>query len=147
MDSSLLSWTAGIVDGEANVDLLLNKSKTSINPSFTPKVKIDMTHFATVRRVRQILGIGAVSDPRTSNNVNGSDYITWFVSSDDAIYVCKLLLPFLFTKKRQAEILLAYWDIPRLKGGKPQSDETIIKFHILHDEIRELNKRGKHHVK
>lgn len=72
--------------------------------------------------------------------------ILWRLDHQKAAELSRQLLPHLFIKKRQAEIVVRYAELMKLNRGqgsryeKPESIEEKAK---LYKELRKLNKRGR----
>lgn len=132
-----LAWCAGIIDGEGTITL-----SDSGKGSIVPRILLTMTHEATVQRVHSILKIGNVTRPVAKQANHHKQKFSWSLGGAPAILVIRLLYPYLFTKKPQADLAIEYAEKCMLGRGNKASEATKILRQVLADEMRELNKRG-----
>jgi len=132
-------WAAGFVDGEGCINLQEREKDSGV---VYPIFKLTNTYHKAVHRLKDIVKVGTVFLVIPSNP-KAKDISVLVACGDSVIVVCQLLLPYLFVKKRQAEIILEFAKLPILFDGRRLSDETRIRRLILFDEIKELNKPGR----
>lgn len=81
----------------------------------------------------------------TKRNKNQNDVIFWRLQSQKAANLARKLLPYLFLKRRQAEILIRYSELRdkhRKKRSLEFTEREMNERENLLKEIRILNKRG-----
>lgn len=128
-----LAWAAGIIDGEGCIRLA--KTVNRSRPSYSLIVKIDMTHEPTIRRLGQILGY-SLSYYKGSSTKKQSWIVQW--NGAEAYRVLKLLEPYLFTKKHEADLGIEYQE--KCTGvfngtGVPESIDMLRE--IIYKELKE----------
>lgn len=96
-----LIWAAGLFDGEGCVGIY-RRSLKAMTPVFREKLHLSMTHEATVRKFCEIMGVGAVSF-RRSRRKKWRPVWVWQTSNHQAQIALERLLPFLVTKRAEAE--------------------------------------------
>lgn len=130
MKQSEIIWLAGLFDGEGCIHI--NRQRASARKdlktdSFRLYAQITLGHLATLQRVQRIVGCGSVQ-PHTVSNKKANKAWCWMSSAGDAANLLKLLRPYLFTKKAEANIGLKFAALPSWQPGglngasrKPQS--------------------------
>jgi hypothetical protein len=140
-DSEKYAWLAGFMDGDgwftcAVCERIARKSKRH---SITIAPRIGASQIASERgvldRCVEITGCGAVYlKQEKSNALNSALQSMWTVSKlSDLKMICEALLPFVYLKKRQCEImleivnlrLLDYGSINRYRGEKYPIENTL----------------------
>jgi hypothetical protein len=131
-------WLAGFIDGEGHIGLSTKGPK-----HFQTVLKIQTTHEPTMKYVADLL--------HCPLSTVYTDHPIWKNSYRAAIYdkkaaeVLKEVLPYLKTKKEQAEVIFKFREA--IKPGKNQfsstSEEDYSKQHACYLALHELNKRGK----
>lgn len=133
-----LAWTAGILDGEGTITLVNNGDWR-----ITPRVMLTMTDRPTVVRVYDILRLGCLGNP-TPETLKHKAKHHWAAGGADAASICKILLPYLFTKKPQAELVILYQRHCMFGPGiNTLSDEQKELRESIVEQMTVLNKRGK----
>lgn len=143
-----LAYCAGIVDGEGTLGIRTRKYCTKNGNSlyFTPVMMVEMTNKATVEYVASILGCH-VNPPRQDKRLTKNGKIrklSWrfICSSQKLAKNIGLLLPYLVTKKPQAELILEFYTLPKLHHSYDKDYKTSIrnKQFKIYEKIKELNK-------
>ena len=99
-----LAWAAGIVDGEGCI--VLYKAKTRTGNAWVLRLTVTNTSKPMVMALQDIFGMGnLIFSPR--NNPRHKDIWRWEVATRKAEQALRLLLPYLVTKRREAELGLA----------------------------------------
>lgn len=138
---NVVSWLAGFVDGEGFIGFGRQSSKKCC---YTPRVAITNCHQPTIERIVEILsGLGVrcwVVSPKSRRHVGWKQDWTVVVSGlRRTKSLFELLIPHLFTKKRQAEAVLEFITERLSKSPKaPYGDKEMRLIALL----SELNKRG-----
>ena len=92
-----LAWAAGLFDGEGCVYMAGHRVQMSLNN----------THLPTVRRFHEIVGTGSVhATKNNSKPAHCKPMWAWHASCAKAEVVLRSLLPWLVTKREQAEVAL-----------------------------------------
>ena len=148
MNKEFLIWAAGFADGEGTITFAVNKTKKDSGLLY-PRFSVVNTHHKSIHHFKDIIGCGTIT-PVTPDNPNGKDYLQLMVNGDSAIITCQLLIDYLYTKRRQAELILEYSKLPVTyeprvgqHGGLTLSEDLRIKRLILNDEMKELNEKGR----
>lgn len=140
---SLIAWAAGFADGEGCFQLYTQKEGSGW---LTPRFYVTNTHIQSVYRFRDIVKCGTII-PVKRRSKKWKDAVTLETTGDSALKVCHLLVNFLFTKRRQAEIILEFSQLPIeyevFQGKREFTLEIYTKRLVLLDEIKELNKKGR----
>lgn len=110
-------------------------------------LKIAMSCHATVLRLQSILKIGTINTEARGKN---KDIHGWAIKGINVGIVLKKLLPYIFTKRRQAQVAIEYCDeclVPTPKGGSKFGVRIPVEIQalreLLFDEMKKLNKTGK----
>ena len=95
LDSVDLAYSAGLIDGEGYVTLM-----RPLRPGNQPRplIAVSMTHEATVWRLHETFGRGAINyiAPRQKHHKSAW---RWAVSARDALFAAELVEPFSTTKR------------------------------------------------
>ncbi len=103
------AWLAGFFDGEGCVYLKRDKPRGGSNRHNTYHLRLILsnTHLPTMHRVKEILdGEGIIGKVFSVDNPKHRTRWEWRVNATKAERVLRLMLPYLVTKKEQAEIAL-----------------------------------------
>jgi hypothetical protein len=133
-----LAWVAGILDGEGCIGVYEAKSGIYL------KVAIDMCHEATVKRVHNILKTGYFRSLRNYEPNRNNDYKWRFdATGGDAIFLLKLLKPYVFTKKKQLDLALQWAEDCYIgKGARPTEEQKRLS-EQYRLQMKDLNRRGR----
>lgn len=91
-----LAWFAGVVDGEGCFRI----SEKRFDPIFA----IKMNHLPTIKKLRRLAGGGHLY--RNLPRENSKTSWTWRLNGRAATSIVLQLIPFLYTKKREARLFL-----------------------------------------
>jgi hypothetical protein len=104
------AWLAGIVDGEGNLDWQVVKANTNGKPYWRPKFRVINTDVAMIAKISRILeGLGCVFfyNINRRRKAHYKDQLAIVVHSQgSAKKVLTEILPYLTTKRGQAEVML-----------------------------------------
>ena len=150
------AWLAGFIDGEGTIGLQRRKVKLKSGRhvfQFLPKMSVANTDLATIKFIAKITNGSRSSWPKqrkTNSIVQGKSVIgykqcycvQW--AAERARILLRELLPFLRTKKKQAQLVLS---CPKgskgtVKGSKSRdqlNDKTRAKQEDIYWKIRKLN--------
>lgn len=134
-----IAWAAGIFDGEGCITITRQKAGSGgrINPSHRLYIKVTMGSEATVRRLREIFGLGTITLQKSER---WNDAHTWWVASRQAGEVLDLMRPYLFTKLAEAELAREFLLIPNpdAGAGRPIPPFVVEERERLFKEMRDI---------
>lgn len=133
----LWAWAAGIIDGEGTI--ALNRIRQI---SYSAILSAEMSHHETINKLRRIFKSGYLYERK--RNVKHSKTYTLQLNGFEAINVVRRLLPYLVTKREQAQLLIEYGEKCQSERGnnKAVSNEIEILRGLIYAELQVLNKRG-----
>lgn len=135
-----LAYMAGLIDGEGCIRIghVGPKKRT-----YYPTVEIGMTHRETIEWIQSLWLSGSIKiNNHSALRSRGPNWKTqWIVRihGKRAKLLCELLLPFLRTKRQQAELVCQFPCDVRDGGITPAIDACR---NDLFDKMRLLNRRG-----
>lgn len=138
-----LAWAAGLIDGEGciTVDRIrANRKRGEVRVKHRLKLRVQMTHPATVNRLADIFCRGSVLSPRRSTELS-ADKVCWSVQGSNAYHCLVRLVPYLFTKRAEAELAIEFHEWNRtvsVPGRNGTSPETLAKRDNYYWRMREL---------
>lgn len=146
---SKIAYAAGIIDGEGYIGIKVykpNKNNGTINYTYLPRIVIKMNSGQIMDFFRSMFG-GAVNLTPQKDSGYFPGFV-WELTGSSATKVLKQLLPFLRTKKKQAEAairLQSRIDVgikKRIgnKHGNPLSANEVAIRKKIHEEVKHLNK-------
>lgn len=144
MRDTLLAWAAGIIDGEGTITICDNgnPNQSCRRGIMTPRVLLTMTCKLTVSRFYDIVKLGSIRVPTAATSKHKEQH-HWRSGGADAVSVCKILTPYLFTKKVQAEVIVQFSkDCMVSYSRKLLTEEQRVLRELYLDRIQLLNKRG-----
>jgi hypothetical protein len=138
-----LIYMAGIVDGEGTITAGRSENKHTGNLGVHCKIMVANSHEPLMDWMHATYG-GSLSAPRKTRKANHKPITCWYLGGVPAVTLCKLLLPFLKVKRRQAEIVIALGDLTYEYGaaGRYVTPENRAAREPLIEELRLLNHRG-----
>lgn len=124
-----LGWLAGMLDGEGCIGLY----HTYHNKYYAPRVQVVNTHEPTIVAFALATGMDQVSKRQPKGNRKVLYH--WEIRSVDEVYsLLSKVLPYMLTRRKQAELLFEYCGY-ELLYGKCSAERYYI-------ELAKLNKRG-----
>lgn len=138
-----LAYLAGFVDGEGTIGLYSNGwKKNRKNPSrgFRCVFQIVNTNKDIIEWIKNFLGTSFITkrDPRDGKEhliKNRERYILTLSSVQNVGEICRVILPYLKIKKRQAELMVEYCNNHKVRIITDRDLQIV-------NELRVLNKRG-----
>ncbi len=112
-----LAWLAGLVDGEGCVYIT-----NSASGVYTLVLSIQMTDFSAINEIKEIVGIGRISQCSLKTK-GGRTMWKWTAFSKAAGEVITQILPYLVTKKEQAQVGLQFLSLGKGNRWHPPSEE------------------------
>lgn len=150
----LLSYCAGIIDGEGSVDVSVSYPKGARKtPSFRIRLKVSMCSKLCIEVLQGLFG--GEAPIRTRKNPNHRPVFEWSIRSQNACNALKELEPFLVLKKPQAILAIKLAGLVSqypttskgIFGFRKNTPEQVLERTLLYDEIRNLNRRGTDYYK
>lgn len=140
------AYIAGIVDGEGSIAVsrtTTNKSAKGCRRGFAYRANLSvaMTDRDLLEWMRGITGVGQICTKKVDPSRHKPAW-TWSVWSVEASVLLAEILPYLRTKKRQAENLIAFQKEMRYPGSKGLSDAEWDFRELRYLDSKTLNKRG-----
>lgn len=135
----LIIWSAGLVDGEGTITIKHGKNYRGCCPSFS----VDMTHEDTIKRLDSTFPMIGAIYPQT--NKKQGYKLSWKYVADgyNAIMICNHLLPWLITKRLQAELVIQYWSACGIGERGVHIPDSIMEKRIAYvKQMRKLNGYG-----
>ena len=123
MKKSDLAYTAGIVDGEGWIGILLNKSKGR-KPYYLMRVVVANTNEWLIQWLK--FGFGGYAYCRQSKANNTEPIWEWIITANKALEFLKLIYPYLHLKKPQAEIAIKFQGSRRGVGHRLNEKERAV---------------------
>ena len=138
------AWLAGIIDGEGAIFMSKRKRRDRNYQQYDLILRIEMNSESTIRRVKEIASVGRTYRDSSRPSRYKTGYI-WVAYDHEAASVTRHCLPFLCTKKRHAEIALAFINARSLVTGKGARKELSpsleVKWEYFFQALRQLNGR------
>lgn len=116
-----LAWAAGIIDGEGSIGAYTQGNSTNIL-----SVTVGSTDFRMVQKLYDMFG-GHLREANPC--ASGRTFWHWKATAKCATSMLQLVLPYLVTKREQAEVALVFSGTT----GRPERQE-------LADKLREMKK-------
>ena len=130
-----LAWFAGLFDGEGCISLV-HRSRPANRQTRSLHIRIGMTNFQTLEKVKEIWGLGTIYlYPRkvSKDGCVRKPLWAWQTSANIALYILEKTLPYFVTKKAEAEVAIAFqktkqirkvfWAIPKQVPNKVLAEE------------------------
>ena len=136
-DLAMCGWVAGIVDGEGSISA--NPGRT--NGGWQIVLQVYNTDPRMIVRLKEVTGVGSIYKPRKRERNNLQMY-EWKIASRQAVVVLEWILPYLVTKKPEAEIALAIAATigkgHRVGWRRPLTAEILQERHDLRAQLKLL---------
>ena len=108
MDADL-AWAAGFIDGEGCIAVCRQlPTKGRESPSHRLEVNVANTDHDTILRLKRIFGVGAVHGRKRGNYLKVWNFC---VTGSDAKKVLDLVTPYLFTKRKEAQLAEDFYEL------------------------------------
>lgn len=131
-------YTAGLFDGEGSVFICRRKDGYQ-----QLKGNIGSTYFSIIQRLRYdiwVIGHITFTPPRGHH----SSYWEWQFSSNDALWLLEHIYPYLYIKKRRAELAILFqrWTLKRMhNGNRPKCLPELQLDEDVYTTMRYLNSK------
>jgi hypothetical protein len=104
-ETTALAWTAGLIDGEGCIVIAKANRKLLKNPHYKMHVQVAMCHKLTINHLHEMFG-GSITARKAKGNNRAS--WTWTIYNQQAFKLLKMLLPYLVTKKAEANVAIEF---------------------------------------
>lgn len=136
IEATDLAYIAGIIDGEGTICCMAHATGKTCYPS----VSVSMTDFYVIEWIAQKWN--ATASKLRSRHPNYRPQLLVRLTGERALLVCKLLVPYLKVKRRQAELVQMFPMRGRVGPGVKISDTDLNdRRFALRDQINSLNLR------
>lgn len=125
------AWIAGFLDGEGSVMLYRRETAVAL------RVTAANTHRPTLERLVALCGCGSIVRWRSLKKEHKDSY-WWQLNAEGAAALLHQILPYLVTKKAQAELAIAFQG--RLRDPALKADRTWQHEYLA--RMKALNRRG-----
>jgi len=105
-----LAWAAGVVDGEGSIGAYTNGAS-----AYVLSLQVGNTDFRMVSKLHDMFG-GSLRE--TNPCASGRTYWQWKINAQKAGEAIRLIMPYLVTKKEQAEVALVFVDARGVERGE-----------------------------
>lgn len=117
-----LMFTAGVIDSEGCVSLIKDQGKSKKyqkSPNYRASLRIQMTDLTILNLIKSITNAGHITPiVHKGNRIHYKPAWDWHCGHKDTIRFLKEIHPFLIVKKKQAELVLEYETLPKMRGGQ-----------------------------
>jgi len=127
-----MAWVAGVVDGEGCLDYTC--------AARTVRLRVKMTHLTTIKKLKQVTGVGNVRTYQTGNDRRVWEWCV--VGREELQRLLCALLPYSVTKLREIEAVLAFFVTSPLHPGVPYSPRELRARDRLYKRLRRLKHEG-----
>jgi hypothetical protein len=110
-DKLFWSYIAGLMDTDGSFSLKrqkINKGTDVKNPRYLPVIAVSMTDVRSINYLRENCNIGKLYIPKNSDTSAGYHYQFGIYTKLESVEFLKRVIPFLKSKKEQAEVLLDF---------------------------------------
>lgn len=141
------AYIAGLIDGEGCVGVyVITRSRREISPQFTIFMSVAMTDEKTVKWLHKVIGFGSVHVYKNSKRDPEKYKPAWIykVATRQAAQLLARIIPFMITKREQAELLVEIIEIRRFSTRIQQANPT--RQLEIARRVKSLNSRGVSHA-
>lgn len=135
-----LAWSAGFVDGEGCIALCKHaqKIKGVEYRCFVLRLSVTNTDLRCLERLKSMFG-GSINQANHKGREHHKPCWTWYCTSAKAERALIALLPFLFSKKEQAELGIASRRYIQ-SNGRPRTADSIAGQEHAYTQLRHLKR-------
>lgn len=145
VDSHVLAYLAGIVDGEGYIGIKRTTRKDSISPIFHERIQVRMIHEPAIKLLADTLGGNYYRESMAQRQ--GRQLYCWQASDAIACNILRALLPHLRIKRSNAEAVLALRESksdPRARrrgspAGRVMDPAIVAHRQCLYENCKTLN--------
>lgn len=119
-------YLAGLIDGEGSI--FIKKAKGRKNPIHSLELEISMTHKPTIESIYKMYGFGSFRASKRKKKMSHHKQ-AWRIcfSSNDAVKVINDVLPYLRTKRGEAELALEFAKLKEKHCGRRGLSEEMMQ--------------------
>lgn len=110
-------WFAGLFDGEGCISIERHRPRAKSGErsmKYRLKVRVNMAHIDTMERIHKTFG-GSLGIRKRYSKRREANQGCWSITSDKAIDLLKVLYPYLFTKKLDADLAMEFGELLKLQ--------------------------------
>jgi hypothetical protein len=133
------AYLAGLVDGEGCISITKNKpARRSLNPNYYVQTFVVNTDERVIRYCQETTGVGSVTFfPISKKKPKHKDQWTWCLRSASTVDFLKQILPYMIVKKRQAELLIEFYE-GDVSGINSVTEEVLFRREHYYQIIKDL---------
>ncbi len=139
MSENECAYWGGILDGEGSICVARAVMKRQRRPQFRFFITIANTNFEVLQALQKMVGVGAISNQRRTND-KWKNVGHLILNSENAAYCLEQVAPFLIIKSKQAELGRRFM---ALKRQWSRANDNWLEQETCYNEMRALNARGK----
>lgn len=129
------AYVAGYLDGEGCLGVYRRPAKPRGRPTYSVQIAVCTTDPLILDWLRDVTGCGSVSKPHFGNTSRHRPSYRWSLASEAAVTLASQILPYLHTKREQAELLIETHRAFKRDGDLASLD-------VAYQQSRELNRKG-----
>lgn len=140
------AWAAGFFDGEGNIGIRRNCSKTSKNPSFSLNVKVAQIERYPLEKIQEMVGGGSIQKlirkRQRQGKMQTEIYHSFEVTGSAALRFLESMLPCLTVKQERAKIGIKFRKIIESRGNtgsRQLTPEQIEEGQYYYNLMKKLN--------
>jgi hypothetical protein len=136
------AYLAGLIDGEGCITIIKCKpARRAANPSYSLQTFINNTDERMLRYCKEVTGAGSISfNPVSLRKPTWKNLWNWNLRKQDTIDFLIQILPYLITKKRQAELAIEYAN-GDVSGINSVTEEVLFRREHYYQIIKDLKHR------
>lgn len=139
-----LAWLAGFMDGEGTIRISQGKSSKGLRkPNWQERMEVVNTHLETILEIQKVFGGHFWVCTAKKKKWKTAYRLKWTQAETRGLL--QSLIPYLRTKRRQAELVLAFIEhkLETRSPGVIGFGEDVLQLRKgMHDECAVLNKKG-----
>jgi hypothetical protein len=138
-----LAYLAGLLDGEGTISVYCSdcKVKGFTYSRIRMMVKVYNSDLVMLNWIKNKFG-GLIYEVGKDRPTNWKRGFAWQIGHKQAAQILRLCLPFLITKRRQAEIFITISETTKRRGSNGTPSYVLALREELMGELRTLTRRG-----
>ena len=145
IDEKRLIYWAGFIDGEGTLKIIKRRAgKSGKSPQYIPYLAVANTKKEIIDLLKKEFGCGVIWHKKPFKPNHKHAY-AWYISTKKCVEILKQLLPYLYIKKPQAELILRFYEDAGKRtvfGPVPTPKDILEKREYYYKQMKLLNKRG-----